>query len=151
MLLVKTKVAASVINGLGLFAAERISKRTVTWRFNPRFDIVFDPNEVAHLPELQRDLIEHFAYLSKKTGKYVYSIDNSRFTNHSVNPNIDNTQVLPGDSEVCGIAKRDIEIGEEMTVDYRLIDVHDENSNDEYLHRHANSHSQIREVYARAV
>ncbi len=133
MLCVKTKVQQSNTDGLGLFADQFIPKGTVTWRFDPLFDIYFDPKEVETMPDMQRDLVIHFAYLSKKSGKYVYSIDNTRFTNHSSDLNIDNTTVLEGDVEVCGIAKKDIQIGEEMTIDYRLVDAADENSKEEYL------------------
>ena len=133
MLLIKTKVLQSKIHGLGLFADEFIPKGTVTWRFDPDFDIYFDPKDVALMSEAKRGLIEHFAYLSKQTGKYVYSIDNTRFTNHSSKPNINNTTVLKGDTEVCGEALRDIEAGEEMTIDYRLVDAHDELHGDDYL------------------
>lgn len=133
MLTVKTKIQESGIDGIGLFANQFIPKGTITWRFDPKFDIYFDPMEVEKMTEPQRELILHFAYLSKKSGKYIYSIDDTRFTNHSSNPNIDNTKVLEGDIEVCGIAKKDIQIGEELTVDYRLIDSVDENSQEEYL------------------
>jgi hypothetical protein len=133
MLTVKTKIGESKINGIGLLADEKIPKGTITWRFNPKFDILFDPAEVSKMPQLQKELVEHFAYLSNKTDKYVYSIDNSRFTNHSANPNIDNTTILEDDTEVCGIAKKDIEIGEEMTIDYRLVDISDAKSAEAYL------------------
>ncbi len=135
MLYVKTYVAPSKIQGIGLFAGEKIPKGTVICRFNPKFDLLFDPKEVSKIPKLQRELIKHSAYLSKKTKKYVYSIDDSRFTNHSINPNIDNTKVLPGDIEVCGIAKRDIEVGEELTINYKLVDAHDEKSKEKYLQK----------------
>ncbi len=133
MLLVTTTVKNSPINGLGLFADQFIPKGTITWRFNPRFDLYFDPKDVEEMPEFQKNLIVHFAYLSKKSGKYVYSIDNTRFTNHSSNPTIDNTTVLERDVEVCGVAKKDIQIGEELTIDYRLTDSADEQSDEEYL------------------
>lgn len=133
MLLVKTKIEESGIEGVGLFADQFILKGTVTWRFDSQFDIYFAQSDVEKMSEIQKNLVVHFAYLSKKSGKYVFSIDNTRFTNHSANPNIDNTQVLDGDIEVCGIAKRDIQIGEEMTVDYRVIDSADESSREEYL------------------
>lgn len=133
MLLVKTKIKKSNIEGLGLFADQFIPQGTVTWRFDPQFDIYFEPADVEKMSELQKDLVIHFAYLSKKSGKYVYSLDNTRFTNHSSSPNIDNTQVLEGDIEVCGISNRDIQIGEEMTIDYRLVDSVDAVSSEEYL------------------
>lgn len=134
MLIVKTKIGQSKVEGIGLFADQFIPKGTVTWKFNPKFDVYFDPSEVEKMSELQKDLIIHFAYLSKKSGKYVYSIDNTRFTNHSTNPNIaEDEKLSAGDAEICTVATRNIQIGEEMTIDYRAIDAVDETSNDEYL------------------
>lgn len=133
MLVVKTKIGQSKIEGIGLFADQYIPKGTITWKFNPKFDIYFDPVEVEGMSELQKDLIIRFAYLSKKSGKYVYSIDNTRFTNHSTNPNIAEDEKDSENAEICTIAIRDILMGEEMTIDYRVIDAMDENSNEEYL------------------
>ena len=134
MLVVKTKIGQSKVEGIGLFADQFIQKGTVTWKFDPRFDIYFDPNEVDKMSEAQKDLIIHFAYLSKKSGKYVYSIDNTRFTNHSTNPNIaEDEKLSEDDEEICTVAIRDIQIGEEMTIDYRAIDAADEGSDEGYL------------------
>lgn len=133
MLQVKTTLGPSKINGVGLFAAERIPKGTTTWKYDPRFDISFDPKEVEKMPPLQKELISHFSYLSKTSGNYIYSIDDSRFTNHSKNANVDSIQVHPDDPEKSGVAARDIEVGEEITVNYRLFDVHDEKATDTYL------------------
>jgi SET domain-containing protein len=134
MLVVKTKIGQSKVEGIGLFADQFIPKGTVTWKFDPRFDIYFDPKEVERMSELQKNLIIHFAYLSKKSGKYVYSIDNTKFTNHSTSPNIaEDDKLSEGDAEICTVAIRDIQIGEEMTIDYRAIDAVDETSNEEYL------------------
>lgn len=132
MLTVKTFVKSSAINGLGMFAAEKIPKGTITWKYNPRFDIDFDPQEVANMPQDQQDLIKTYAYLSMTSGKYVYSIDNSHFTNHS--SKLNNLDVVDcGDRETCAIANRDIEAGEEMLVNYRDFDSADHDSTDEYL------------------
>jgi hypothetical protein len=40
---------------------------------------------------------------------------------------------FPGEPETSGVANRDIEIGEEILVNYRLIDTHDASSAEEYL------------------
>jgi SET domain-containing protein len=81
----------------------------------------------------QQELIKHYAYLSKTQNKYVYSIDNSRFTNHSSqNPNLD-VVLFPGDEETSGVANRDIETGEEILVNYREIDADDEHGDEGYL------------------
>src|SRR3989344_4164119 len=135
MLTVKASAKPSKIEGIGLFADEKILKGTVTWRFNPRFDILFDHAEVKQMSPEHRELIDHYAYLSTTTGKYVYSIDDSRFTNHSsVKNNID-VVPSPGEPETLGVANRDIEKGEEMLVNYRAFDAHDENSKEEYLNK----------------
>ncbi|TSC83470.1 MAG: hypothetical protein G01um101417_553 [Parcubacteria group bacterium Gr01-1014_17] len=81
MLAVKASAKPSKIEGIGLFADEKIPKGTVTWRFHPRIDVV--PS--------------------------------------------------PGEPETLGVANRDIEKNEEMLVNYRMFDSHDENSKKEYL------------------
>jgi len=133
MLVVKTKIGPSKMEGIGLFADQFIPKGTIVWKFDSRFDIYFDRKEAESMPELQKKLITSFAYLSKKTGKYVYSIDNARFANHSNNPNIADDETCDYEDELSSVAVRDIKIGEEMTFDYREIDAVDEVSNEEYL------------------
>lgn len=102
--------------------------------FDSMFDIYFDKEVVAKISQLQKDLIVRFAYLSKKSGKYVYSIDNTRFTNHSSDPNVVESEEKSGDdAELSTIAIRDIQIGDEITMDYRAIDAVDEGSDEGYL------------------
>jgi SET domain-containing protein len=133
MLVVKASVRPSALEGLGLFADQKIPKGTVIWKFNPLFDIMFDPAEVEKMPEDQQELIHRYAYLSKNTGKYVYSIDNSRFINHSAT-RANKIEILhPGEIENRSIAIRDIEVGEEILVDYRTIDAADAESSEVYL------------------
>lgn len=132
MLTVRAGVKPSEIQGVGLFADEKILKGTVIWKFDPRFDILFDPEEVKRMPEVQRDLIHYYAHLSSVTGKYVYSIDDSRFTNHSIHGNMDDV-AFAGEPETRAVANRDIEAGEELLDDYRSFDAHDATSDEEYL------------------
>ena len=133
MLTVKASVKSSKIQGLGLFADEKIPKGTVTWKFNPRFDILFDPEEVKRMPPGHQELIDNHAYLSTTSGKYVYSIDDSRFTNHSSKNNNVDARAFPGETEICGVANRDIEKGEEILTNYRIFDAYDKNGKKEYL------------------
>ncbi|TSC62723.1 MAG: nuclear protein SET [Parcubacteria group bacterium Gr01-1014_48] len=133
MLTIKASAKPSKIEGIGLFADEKILKGTVTWKFNPRFDILFDPEEVKQMPSELHEFIIRCAYLSTTTGKYVFSIDDSRFTNHSSVKNNINVVSFPGEPETLGVANRDIEKGEEILVNYRAFDAHDENSKEEYL------------------
>lgn len=118
MLLVRTKVRYSrrnKVTGVGLLALQYIPAKTVVWRFDPRFDMSYDPKQVESLPEIQKEMIKDGGYISSLTNSYVCSIDNSRFINSSRKPNIDNTQVLPGDTEICWIATKNIYEGEELT------------------------------------
>jgi hypothetical protein len=66
MLVVKTKIKNSEIEGLGLFADQFIPKGSVIWKYDPSFDIYFDPHDVSDMHQLQKELIINFAYLSKK-------------------------------------------------------------------------------------
>lgn len=132
MLTILASAKPSQIHGVGLFADQFIPKGTVTWRFNPVFDIIFTKDEVEKLPENQRRLIKFFAYFSAKRQAYIYSIDDSRFLNHSTTPNND-CPLLQSEMELCNISNRDIQIGEEMTVDYRSFDDIDKESRASYL------------------
>jgi SET domain-containing protein len=88
---------------------------------------------VEKMPPLQKELIEHFGTLSKRSGKYVFSIDDSRFTNHSSKNDNQKVVLLPGDIEFSGVAKRDIKAGEEILVNYQDFDAVDAESDEPYL------------------
>lgn len=114
MLLVKTKLAASNIEGLGLFADEYIPKGTLVQKFVPGFDAELAAEKVMALPDVARKEMLHFCYKHKKTSKYILCADNARFLNHSGAPNLTGE----GSQDEIDIAARDIEKGEELTVDY---------------------------------
>src|SRR3989344_3585722 len=132
MLTTLASARPSPTHGIGLFADQFIPKGTITWRFDPKFDIVFPKDEVEKMPEYQKRLIKFFAYFSNKQQAYIYSIDDSRFLNHSTHPNHD---ILPikNEVELCNVSNCDIQIGEELTVDYRAFDDIDKESRASYL------------------
>lgn len=132
MLTILASSRPSPIHGVGLFADEFIPKGTITWRFDSDWDIIFTKDEVEKMPENQKCLIKFFAYFSDKRQAYIYSIDDSRFLNHSAHPNHD-VLPIPNEVELCNVANRDIQIGEELTVDYRVFDDVDAQSNETYL------------------
>jgi len=132
MLTIRASAKPSPIHGIGLFADEKIKKGAIIWRYDGRFDITFDPDEVALMTEIEKDLITRYAYFSKRMHVYVLSLDSSRFINHSKNNNMDDI-AIPGEAETCDVANRDIEIGEELTSNYREIDAIDEISDAKYL------------------
>lgn len=115
MILVKTKIGQSDIHGTGLFADEFIPKGTVTWEWDPTFDVAFDQETVDSLPPLQKAYILYYAYLDKELNKLILCADNQRYINHSKNTNIDSTPRRD-------VANRDIQPGEEFLCDYNLFD-----------------------------
>jgi len=111
MLLVKTYLAESPIEGIGLFAAEDIAKGTTIWRFDERFDRKFSKAERDALPEPAYTFVQKYSY-PESVGSDVYYLDgdHARFMNHSNTPNTD--------CETDTIATRDIRAGEELLCDY---------------------------------
>ena len=117
MLLVKTKIAPSAIHGMGLFAEEFIPKEAVIWKFVAGFDKTFTREQIESFPPAVHVFLTKYAYFSKKTGRYRLDSDNGRYFNHSKTPNT-STKSLPKESEDIIYANRDIQPGEEITVNY---------------------------------
>ena len=113
MLLVKTKIGQSNIEGIGLFANEPIKKGTKVWGFEPKLDIVLSKNEVEKLSPAAKEQFNRYAYLDKVRQKYLLCGDDARFFNHSKAPNCDET--IDNDST---FALKDIDVGEELTINY---------------------------------
>lgn len=117
MLLVKTYLASSKIHGIGLFVAEFIPKGTKDWEFNPKIDLEFTEDEMQKLPSNIRDYFIEYAH-RRNDGTYVFCADNARFCNHSENPN---TKFFE-DATPYSIVMRDIQKGEELTINYKDFD-----------------------------
>ena len=116
MLLVKTYLDKSKIEGLGLFATELIPKGTLVWKFVHGFDFTIDKEHLNKFPEIAKSWVSRYGYYNKTEGGYVICIDDARFFNHSENPNTDNT------NDVGTIATRDIPKDEEITCNYSEFD-----------------------------
>lgn len=90
MLLIPAYVAPSPIEGVGLFAGEDIPAGTTIWRFDPLFDRLFSPDEVAALDPVQQAYVERYGYSHQENRQMtVLEADNGRFMNHSEMPNTD--------------------------------------------------------------
>jgi SET domain-containing protein len=112
LLQVSTYIAASSIEGVGVFAAEPIRKGTRIWQFDQRFDLFVAMADYWSAPPVLRQLYNRYAYPSPdRRGFLVYEIDNGRFMNHADQPNTDF-------SGVGGWALTDIAEGEELTCNY---------------------------------
>lgn len=108
--------------GFGVFANEYIKKDTIIWEFIEGLDIKIHKNFIENLNETQRKFIDIYFW---KEGDYFYSsCDHSIFQNHSSNPN----SIISG--SLYMVAARDIQVGEELTVNYSEFD----DSYSEYAH-----------------
>lgn len=113
MLYIRTKLKVSKISGIGLFADESISQGTVVWKYEPDIDLLFSKEIIDRLPNSARRQFYNYAFLDKYHQKYMLCGDDGRFFNHSDNPNCDD------EKKDITIALRDIEQGEELTVNYK--------------------------------
>jgi SET domain-containing protein len=132
MLTIKTYITQSNIHGLGLFAGEDIKKGVITWKFHPILDIRMSQEQFNQLPQHVRDFVSEFGSLSLISNMYILSADNTRFTNHSDQPNLD-TIIMDNEPEAVGIANCDIALGEEMTINYKSFDRLSINFEKDYL------------------
>ncbi|WP_442581527.1 SET domain-containing protein [Mesorhizobium sp. ASY16-5R] len=113
MMQVHTYVAASGIEGVGVFTAEPIRKGAVVWAFDELFDRLIPIDEYEQARPLIKDFLDKYSYPSPDhPGFLVYETDNGRFMNHTDTPNLDF-------SDFGGArALRDIAAGEELTCNY---------------------------------
>ena len=121
MLLVKTRLAASAIHGVGLFAAEFIREGAVVWESHPAVDVRLTEGQISGLAGPCREQIRKYSYREKRTGLYVLCGDDARFFNHSDRPNC--IDLCGGEVGDITVAARDIAEGEELTCDYALFDL----------------------------
>jgi len=112
MLKVKTYVAPSNIDNLGLFAGEDIQNGTLIWEFTEGFDKILPMSEFEKLHPVEKEYIWHTS--SIHNGKLMLYFDNTTFTNHSYMPNTSNDE-----TGLKGYAIKNIKKNEELTQDYR--------------------------------
>lgn len=118
MMLVRTYVAASPIEGLGVYADELIPSGTLIWQLNSKFVMTFSAADIEKLPPHTKEFVHRygFPHLTLGGGHVVLELDNGRFMNHSKKPNTDFTAFERG------YAIRDIHPGEELTCNYHEFD-----------------------------
>jgi SET domain-containing protein len=120
MMLVRTRVAPSAIEGLGLMAVEPVARGTPIYRLVAGFDRDLAPAEWAHWPEAARAHARHYGWVRRGDQHLVLSGDHACFMNHAADPN---TGVPPGAAPEVTVALRDIAAGEELTCDYFAFDL----------------------------
>lgn len=121
MLLVRTKLEVSLIEGIGLFTVEPLPAGTVIWRLHPTIDLRLTAEQIDELASPCREQARKYSYREKHSGLYVLCGDDARFFNHSPSPNC--LDIYNGHDEDLTVAARDIAAGEELTCDYALFDL----------------------------
>ena len=98
--------------GVGVFATKRIPMGTITWVADG-WDRRLRDDEVRTLHPFQRAMFDRYAW--REGEHWIVSWDNARFVNHSCDP------TCLGLGVEFEVAVRDIEIGEQLTDDYRSL------------------------------
>jgi len=122
MLLVPIEVRHSSIHGLGVFAAAFIPKGTVIWQFDPGIDRHLAADWVSAQPVHVRRFVHAYAVLALDGLSYTLTGDQTLFVNHSAAANMAPNPEIQVNGEEVVVASRDIQAGEELTIDYAEID-----------------------------
>jgi uncharacterized protein len=113
MLLVRTYVGQSAIQGLGVFAGEFIASGALFWSLDPKFDIFIDATELERLSSHMQEYLARYGYPHmERPGVIVLDSDNGKFMNHTDEPNTD-FRIFDK-----GYALVDIAEGDELTCNY---------------------------------
>lgn len=95
MLTIKTEVRESRINGLGVFTLEPVPQGFMVWKYSSGFDTITTIADVKKMQKAQQEFMCHYAFepakgydKRKALGILVLCIDNIRFMNHSIIPNL---------------------------------------------------------------
>lgn len=115
MLVIKTFVWKSKIHWLWLFTNQDIKKGTLIGEFMLWLDISLSYEEYKNLNKLSKEFFDNYWWKDKITKKYMLNIDNTRFINHSNNPNIKHIKYKIK-------AARDIKKWEELLDNYNDFD-----------------------------
>jgi SET domain-containing protein len=113
MLLIRTYLDKSPIQGIGVYARERIAKGTVIWKLDQRFDRLIPVEVWEAQTGPVKDYHHRYCYPRRSDPRFiVFEADDARYMNHADEPNCDFSN---GD---VAHAIRDIEPGDELTCDY---------------------------------
>jgi SET domain-containing protein len=117
------EVRASPIDGLGLFAKQRIPAGTVWWRMTPSntlrinraaYETLKQSKQSPKIGELMVT-IYNYCYYINHLDALLLTLDDARYVNHADDPN---SEFQKGHDQMYSVALRDIEAGEEIVEFY---------------------------------
>ena len=117
MMMVETELRPSPIHGLGVFLLEPVRRGSLIWRFDTRIDRVYATEEIQSLPPHVQTFLRVYSPWHEETGLFVLCGDNGRFFNHANQPTTVSNAISFGEDR----AARDLDVGEELTSDYKTI------------------------------
>ncbi len=115
MIHIKYKLNVSSLHGVGLFAAEPITKGTLIYTASPVLDVNISKEQFDALDEKEKQEVRWWGFFDTASDKWHVDFDVTHFINHADEATV--TQD-PGHSDAYLIAIRDIEAGEELTQNY---------------------------------
>lgn len=117
----RVSVRKSPIEGNGVFSDEPIMAGSIVWKFDSDHDQVLSVVAYEQLEDRTKAEIRKIGYISPSSNQWVYPPENdpARFTNHSETLN-NLTAIFDKDvsQEPFFKANKNIEAGEELTVNY---------------------------------
>jgi SET domain-containing protein len=102
----------TINNGFGLFAKQKILKNEIIWKQDKDKEIVINLKQYSSLPKPLKSYFYEYAWVWETD--IILSLDDDSFMNHSCDPNVFQN------SRTVWRALRDIDVGEEVTMDYEL-------------------------------
>jgi SET domain-containing protein len=115
MLLIRTYLDKSPIQGIGVYAKDHIAKGAIVWKLDERFDRLISVDVWEAQTGPVKDYLDRYAYPRRSDPRFiVFEADDARYMNHADQPNCD---FSGGDA---ARALRDIAPGEELTCDYNV-------------------------------
>jgi len=113
MMLVRSYIAPSEIQGLGGCGIKLNQSGSHIWVLNPKLDVFLHRGEIAMLPAHMQDYVARYSYPHLEIdGVRIVDCDDGKFMNHTERPNTD-FRVFDK-----GYAIVDIAAGEEITCNY---------------------------------